>query len=906
MTFEKRLAISGSGIGSPRSRTPPLKIPKSEANNGSARDAFPPQDPPSAELLKQITNEIMNSACSPTENITVLNEDHFPYYVRDSDKDALTSAISLCISEHQSLDCFRNQSKAILLSTESPAEIHAELLVKGVAKELGAVFLAFDAGILRTGVCMPQFFGAQEKIEDEDNVEFYPPRVQPVVGDKNTFSPGDPVICSLPTTNRFNKKLSRGVVRLTFPDNPKCKVVGVEFPTPIPNGTELGGEYPSGRMRLVPSTDLQPDTSPHTNLPLLGLCDVVKAFQPLVVFIRPCTIDSILEDELWTTTLRDLIQKSETEKRRICFVTAASFVDSPPGHHRPRRGKTAKLVAEILTALIKRPGVKNSKREVPSSSPVNVQKKPFECQCPWSRLKNLFPTKVAMKTLPEAKASTKIKPPVMSAWKHRQQTDSGFMIACINISGLHYVMHQNFIKCTELTRTRDVLQHHLRSPNGLSEGYSQTLMKELSTFGPLVTMIRLTSHELQSVTSWALANHIKTTSVVKSNIPDTNYPHSDGLNLEITKSDLLEGIRLLGKTRPKESEDPKMKLAAAAPSSEQLSNDGESDHETRLLQSVVPSGSVNVHWSDIGSLTKVKETIQEVVLQPLLRPGLFSRSTLTAPSKGILLFGPPGTGKTMIAKAVATTVKASFLSITASTITSKWVGQGEKYAAAVFTLAAKIAPCIIFIDEIDSILGKRGGKYEHESSRKIKTELMASWDGLQSHDQIVVIGATNRPQDLDEAILRRLPKRLLVDLPDKSCREDILKVLLKNENLCSTVDLPLVAQRTQGFSGSDLKSLCTVAAYRPIKRFMEENPLPAHPDSDDEDPFITRERNNLQQLEDAKVTLPSIAQSDFEAALKIVTPTVSEDALSVEELRRWNATYGEETNRRTQSLPYFM
>jgi len=193
----------------------------------------------------------------------------------------------------------------------------------------------------------------------------------------------------------------------------------------------------------------------------------------------------------------------------------------------------------------------------------------------------------------------------------------------------------------------------------------------------------------------------------------------------------------------------------------------------RLLTEVIPATEINIKFEDIGAHDKVKETLQELVMLPLQRPELFRKGNLKKPCKGILLFGPPGTGKTMLAKAVATESGANFISISMSSIASKWFGEGEKYTRAIFTLASKIAPCVIFVDEVDSLLGKRDSNGEHEAMRKIKNEFMMMWDGLKSKDseRIIVLGATNRPFDLDEAVLRRMPRRLLIDLPDAENRK---------------------------------------------------------------------------------------------------------------------------------------
>jgi SpoVK/Ycf46/Vps4 family AAA+-type ATPase len=160
--------------------------------------------------------------------------------------------------------------------------------------------------------------------------------------------------------------------------------------------------------------------------------------------------------------------------------------------------------------------------------------------------------------------------------------------------------------------------------------------------------------------------------------------------------------------------------------------------------------------------------MKETIILPTIRPDIFKG--LLEPSKGILLYGPPGTGKTMLAKAIATECKSTFFNCSASTLTSKWMGEGEKMMKGIFTLAAEKAPSVIFMDEIDSIMGARGGN-EHEASRRLKTEFLVAFDGLGStKDNLLVLAATNRPQDLDEAALRRFTRRIYMPLPDKIAR----------------------------------------------------------------------------------------------------------------------------------------
>ena len=174
---------------------------------------------------------------------------------------------------------------------------------------------------------------------------------------------------------------------------------------------------------------------------------------------------------------------------------------------------------------------------------------------------------------------------------------------------------------------------------------------------------------------------------------------------------------------------------------------------------VVPANELGVTFQDIGGLDDVKELLQELVMLPLQRPDLF-KGELLKPCKGILLFGPPGTGKTMLAKAIASEAGASFINVKTSSITSTWFGKDEKNVRALFTLAAKVSPSIIFIDEVDSLLGSRS-KHGSEATSRIKNEFMTHWDELttKAGERILVLAATNRPFDLDEAIIRQFERR---------------------------------------------------------------------------------------------------------------------------------------------------
>lgn len=232
---------------------------------------------------------------------------------------------------------------------------------------------------------------------------------------------------------------------------------------------------------------------------------------------------------------------------------------------------------------------------------------------------------------------------------------------------------------------------------------------------------------------------------------------------------------------------------------------------------------------DIGGLGDIIEELKESVIYPLTMPHLYSHtsSLLSAPS-GVLLYGPPGCGKTMLAKALAHESGATFINLHISTLTEKWYGDSNKLVNAVFSLAAKLEPSIVFIDEIDAVLGTRRSG-EHEASGMVKAEFMTLWDGLTSANtsgqpqRILVLGATNRIQDIDEAILRRMPKKFAVSLPTAPQRLRILGLILKDTRIDkSNFDLEYLVRVTAGMSGSDIKEACRDAAMVPVREFIRQ------------------------------------------------------------------------------------
>jgi SpoVK/Ycf46/Vps4 family AAA+-type ATPase len=286
-----------------------------------------------------------------------------------------------------------------------------------------------------------------------------------------------------------------------------------------------------------------------------------------------------------------------------------------------------------------------------------------------------------------------------------------------------------------------------------------------------------------------------------------------------------------------------------------------------FIESEILSFSPNVKWEDIAGLEFAKKTIKEIIIWPLLRPDIFHG--IRRPPKGLLLFGPPGTGKTMIAKAIASESHSKFFNISASSLMSKWIGESEKLVRTLFALASFYQPSVVFIDEIDSILTARS-ENECEASRRLKTEFLIQLDGAGTNqdDRILIIGATNRPQEIDDAFIRRLAKRLYIPLPNFASRYQLIKNNVEKEKSQYDVTdeaLNSIVLRTKGYSGSDMMSVLREAAMMPIR--------------------------NIEDIQNVQLdNLRGVNSQDFLEALEVVKPSVSEKTIS--QYVQWNKDFG--------------
>ena len=229
----------------------------------------------------------------------------------------------------------------------------------------------------------------------------------------------------------------------------------------------------------------------------------------------------------------------------------------------------------------------------------------------------------------------------------------------------------------------------------------------------------------------------------------------------------------------------------------------------------------NVKWDEIGGLAEVKEELSEAIEWPLKHANLF-READVVPPKGLLLYGPPGTGKTMIAKAVATTSESNFISVKGPELISKWVGESEKGVREVFRKARQASPCIVFFDEVDAIAPRRGKSEDSHVTERVISQMLTEMDGLEDLKGVVVIGATNRPDIIDEALLRpgRFDRILEVPLPDKDARRQILNIHLRKKPLNPNVNLEELVELTDKCTGADIAAAINAAALAAIKEHL--------------------------------------------------------------------------------------
>ncbi|CAL0324143.1 unnamed protein product [Lupinus luteus] len=298
-----------------------------------------------------------------------------------------------------------------------------------------------------------------------------------------------------------------------------------------------------------------------------------------------------------------------------------------------------------------------------------------------------------------------------------------------------------------------------------------------------------------------------------------------------------------------------------------------------MLERDVLETSPGVRWDDVAGLTEAKRLLEEAVVLPLWMPEYFQG--IRRPWKGVLMFGPPGTGKTLLAKAVATECGTTFFNVSSATLASKWRGESERMVRCLFDLARSYAPSTIFIDEIDSLCNARGASGEHESSRRVKSELLVQVDGVNntstnedgSRKIVMVLAATNFPWDIDEALRRRLEKRIYIPLPNFESRKELIRINLKTVEVATDVNIDDVARRTEGYSGDDLTNVCRDASLNGMRRKI-----------------AGKTRDEIKNMPKDEISKDPVEMCDFEEALKKVQRSVS--PADIDRHEKWFHEFG--------------
>jgi vacuolar protein-sorting-associated protein 4 len=326
----------------------------------------------------------------------------------------------------------------------------------------------------------------------------------------------------------------------------------------------------------------------------------------------------------------------------------------------------------------------------------------------------------------------------------------------------------------------------------------------------------------------------------------------------------------LGGVRPRMIKTSEIKDSGGA-DSESGAVSSEEQELIEMISGTIVTESPNVKWDDIAGLEHVKQALREAIVLPIAKPQLFTGAR--KPWSGILLFGPPGCGKTLLAKAAATECKATFFSASSADLLSKWLGESEKLISSLFKIARLKAPSLIFMDEIDSVATKRGEGSESGGERRVKTQLLSEIQGLKStfNKPLLVLGATNRPWDIDNAMLSRFEKRVHVPLPDLKARAGIFKIHTEGVNSSLTdEDFIELAVRTEGYSGRDIANICREVIMLPVREL---------------------DMGGLLEDSSKEVNVRDINLKDFKKTLKKVKPMTSK--AFIKQYNDWAEEFGE-------------
>ncbi|CAL9076075.1 unnamed protein product [Musa textilis] len=802
--------------------------------------------------------------------------DNFPYYLSDNTKHLLLSCAFVHL-EHKEFSKYTTEisslSRRVLLSGPPGSEIYQETLVKALAKEFGARMLIIDCFTLLDVLSLKDSepFKEVKKLDKPSLPGKQHAALSACLHCRRRASSVEADIMGsslYDLESSVNQEASTASSKsYPFKKGDRVKYVGSLQSRKDPLGPRGPNYGYHGKVLLVFEENRFAKVGVRFDKPipdgnnLGGLCEEDHGFFCTADSIR---LDTSVDEETAKLALNELFEFVTEECQHgplILFLKdTEKFVSGSTDIFLSMKGKIDSLPAGVLAVCSSTQMDCHRERAHPGSliftkfgrnqaamidfafmdSSTRLHERSKESSKTMKQLVKVFPNKIIIQP-PQDKGH-------VLEWKKKLDHDAETLKARSNILNIRLFLNRIGLQCDDLEKI---------------------CMKDQT----------LSSESVDKIIGFAFSHQLKNTSEASGK----------KTKLILSMESIQHGLHML-QSFQSGSKSTKKSLKDVVT---------ENEFEKRLLADVVPPSDIGIAFDDIGALEKVKDTLKELVMLPLQRPELFCKGQLTKPCKGILLFGPPGTGKTMLAKAVATEAGANFINISMSSISSKWFGEGEKYVKAVFSLASKIAPTVVFVDEVDSMLRKRENSGEHEGMRKMKNEFMVNWDGLRTKDKerVLVLGATNRPFDLDEAVIRRFPRRLLVNLPDASNREKILRVILAKEDLAPDVDLKVLASMTDGYSGSDLKNLCVAAAHCPIRELLEKEtkdrdaalsegrPLPALHGSDD---------------------IRALRMDDFEYAHEQVYCSVSIDSSNMAQLHEWNELFGEGGSRKKPELSYFM
>ncbi|KAJ4961974.1 hypothetical protein NE237_021884 [Protea cynaroides] len=812
--------------------------------------------------------------------------DSFPYYLSENTKNVLISAVFIHLKRKEYAKYtseLPTVSPRILLSGPAGSEIYQEMLSKALANHFGAKLLIFDSHSFLGVLSSKEVELLKDGLRAEKSCICSKPRpgqtdlvktTIPSGGESDGPSPADVPTCALdshPKLETNTMPASSGTSKNhIFKMGDRVRFVGIVPSSlyPTASAPSRGPAYGYRGKVLLPFEDntlskigVRFDKPIPEGVDLGGLCEGSHGFFCNVNDLRLETPGAEDFDKLLINTLFEVVSRESRNSPFILFMkdVEKSIVGNSESYS-AFKSRLERLPDNII--IIGSHCQTDNRKE--KSHPGGLLFTKFGSN-QTALLDFAFPDSFGRlhdrgKEVPKTtKLLTKLFPnkvmihvpqdeDLLVDWRNQLDRDVETLKAKGNLNHLRTVLNRSGLEC---------------------DGLETLCIKDQA----------LTNESAEKVVGWTLSHHLM----------QLSEAYREDAKLVLSCESIQYGIGVL-QALQNESKSLKKSLKDVVT---------ENEFEKRLLADVIPPSDIGVTFDDIGALENVKDTLKELVMLPLQRPELFCKGQLTKPCKGILLFGPPGTGKTMLAKAVATEAGANFINISMSSITSKWFGEGEKYVKAVFSLASKIAPSVVFVDEVDSMLGRRENPGEHEAMRKMKNEFMVNWDGLRTKDKerVLVLAATNRPFDLDEAVIRRLPRRLMVNLPDAPNRAKILNVILAKEDLSPDIDLDTIASMTDGYSGSDLKNLCVTAAHCPIREILEK-------EKKERAAALTdgRAPPNLSGSADIR----PLNKEDFRYAHEQVCASVSSESVNMSELLQWNELYGEGGSRRKRALSYFM